>query len=218
MTQFIPIDIKSPTIEQFTADGIITYRCGVEAGYVNNPNDTGGETNHGITKATANTAASKALWTKYGWDGNMRTLPLELAMAIYKSQWWDAMYLDQVHGIHPVLCDRLFDWGINAGRSRAVTALQRILNVCNRNGKDYPDIKVDGTMGPGTLGALTNFYKVRGKAGLRYLITTHSSMQNSYYVDISESNTTNKTFTNGWLSRGYDNDTLYAGLIVKGIL
>lgn len=210
------IDIQNPTLEQFDREGIIRHRVNVEAGYVNNPNDLGGETNHGITKATAE--VWKSLWAKYNWDGNMRTLPMELAMEMYVKGWWEPLRLDDVHAIHPVLCDRLFDWGINAGRQRGVFALQDILNVCNRQEKDYADTGYDGKMGPGTLGALKSFMGKRGTQGLRYLITTHSSMQNSYYVDISKSRKANEEFTNGWLQRGYDNDTLYARLIVKGML
>lgn len=210
------IDIKNPTIEQFTRENIIAYRAGVEGGYVNNSNDLGGETNHGITKATS--LEWKSLWSKYNWDGNMRTMPLALAYDIYTQGWWNKLRLDDVAKIHPVLCDRLFDWGINAGRQRGVFALQDLLNVCNRQQKDYKDIAVDGGMGPGTLGALQSFVNVRGKAGLRYLIDTHSSLQKAYYVDISKSRQANEEFTNGWLQRGYDNTTLLAGLIVKGIL
>lgn len=210
------IDIKNPTVDQFTQDGIIRHRVGVESGYVNNSNDLGGETNHGITKATS--LQWKSLWAKYNWDGNMKTLPEALAMEIYVQGWWVPLKLDAVHDIHPVLCDRLFDWGINAGRQRGVFALQDLLNVCNRQGKDYADITVDGQMGPGTLGALKAFFAKRGRAGLRYLITTHSGMQNSYYVDISKSRAANEEFTNGWLQRGYDNESLYAGLIVNGTL
>ncbi len=210
------IDIKNPTIDQFDRDGIIRHRVNVESGYVNNSNDLGGETNHGITKATS--LEWKSLWGKYNWNGDMKTLPVELAMEMYVKGWWEPLRLDDVHAIHPVLCDRLFDWGINAGRKRGVFALQDLLNVCNRQEKDYADIGVDGLMGPGTLGALKAFMGKRGKAGLRYLITTHTGMQNSYYVDISKSRKANEEFTNGWLQRGYDNEALYAQLIVKGLL
>jgi lysozyme family protein len=210
------IDINNPSVDQFTRDNIIAYRTGVEGGYVNNSNDLGGETNHGITKATA--LQWQSLWAKYNWNGDMRTLPTALAYDMYVAGWWNPLRLDDVANIHPVLCDRLFDWGINAGRQRGVFALQDLLNVCNRQQRDYKDIGVDGAMGPGTLGALQSFVNVRGKAGLRYLINTHSSMQNSYYVDISKARQANEEFTNGWLQRGYDNATLLAGLIVKGIL
>lgn len=210
------IDIRNPSVDQFTRENIIAYRAGVEGGYVNNINDLGGETNHGITKTTA--LEWKSLWAKYNWDGNMRTMPVALAYDIYTQGWWNKLRLDDVAKIHPVLCDRLFDWGINAGRQRGVFALQDLLNVCNRQQKDYKDIGVDGAMGPGTLGALQSFVNVRGKPGLRYLINAHSSMQNAYYVEISKARQTNEEFTNGWLQRGYDNSTLLAGMIVKGIL
>lgn len=210
------LDLTKLTTASFTQQFIITNRVNVEAGYVNNPNDLGGETNHGITKATA--LEWKSLWAKYNWNGDMKTMPYALAYDIYVQGWWNKMLLDQVSAVHPVLADRLFDWGINSGRQKGVLALQRILNVCNRNGKDYADIVADGAMGPGTMTALKAFMGVRGKAGLRYLITTHSGMQASYYVDISEQRAANETFTNGWLSRGYFNDSMYAALIMNGTL
>lgn len=210
------VDLKTLTTSSFTQDFIIRNRVNVEGGYVFDPNDLGGETNHGITKNTAN--EWKSLWTKYNWDGNMKTLPEALAFEIYVKGWWDRLKLDEVMKRHPVLADRLFDWGINAGRQRGVFALQRYLNVCNRQQADYKDIKVDGSIGTETFTALDAYIAMRGKAGLRALLTTHSGMQNTYYVDISESRSANETFTNGWMARGYANDEMYAYLIVNGTL
>jgi len=210
------IDLGSLTAGMFTQQFIINHRTAVEGGYVDNAADLGGATNFGITQTTAQ--LYKSLWAKYNWDGNMKTMPQALAYDIYVQGWWAPLLLDQVSAIHPVLSDRLFDWGINSGRTRGVLALQRILNVCNRQGADYPDITVDGAMGPGTINALKAFMAARGKPGLRYLITTHSGMQNSYYVDISEQRAANETFTNGWLLRGYNNESMYAALIMNGTL
>lgn len=52
-----------------------------EAGYVNNPNDPGGETNYGISKR------------QYP-DVNIKNLTLADAMVIYKRDYWDAHDLD----------------------------------------------------------------------------------------------------------------------------
>ena len=37
----------NPTLSDFTKDFIIRRAVAVEAGYVNDPDDSGGETNHG---------------------------------------------------------------------------------------------------------------------------------------------------------------------------
>lgn len=210
------INFATLTPASFTQYFIITYRSGVEGGYVNHSDDLGGATNYGITEATAK--EWKELWPKYNWNGDMKTLPYDLAYEIYVKGWWDRLLLNEVAKIHPVLCDRLFDWSINSGRARAVEALQRILNVCNREERDYPDLVVDGGMGTKTINALKAFMAVRGKDGLRYLITTHDGMQKEYYVAISEKRKKNESFTNGWLRRGYDNSELYAYLMVNKTL
>lgn len=41
--------IKNPTLADFTRENIIAHCVNVEAGYVNNPADKGGETKYGIT-------------------------------------------------------------------------------------------------------------------------------------------------------------------------
>ncbi|HUG46231.1 MAG TPA: glycosyl hydrolase 108 family protein, partial [Sphingomicrobium sp.] len=50
-----------------------------EGGYVNHPSDRGGPTNYGITEAVARA---------HGYQGSMRRLPREEAVAIYKRLYW----------------------------------------------------------------------------------------------------------------------------------
>ncbi|PAM44525.1 hypothetical protein CEJ64_20235, partial [Acinetobacter baumannii] len=50
-----------------------------EGGDVNNPADRGGATKYGITQAVARTS---------GFKGNMKDLPLEVAKAIYRKNYW----------------------------------------------------------------------------------------------------------------------------------
>ena len=123
------------TVSEMTKDFIIRHAVAVEAGYVNDPADSGGETNHGITIATA-TEYKKDLVDKFNWDGKMINLTEAMAMYIYDKGWWQRLALDDIIAIHPFIADRLFDFGINAGRSRGAIALQRSINSFNRSQSD----------------------------------------------------------------------------------
>ena len=51
-----------------------------EGGYVNHPNDPGGETNWGVTKRTAQ---------ENGYTGSMRAMTRAQAIEIYKKAFWE---------------------------------------------------------------------------------------------------------------------------------
>lgn len=181
-------------VDRWSMEGIIRAKVNIEAGYVNNPNDLGGETIWGITKATA---------TEYGYKGNMRDLTQAMAIEIYKKMWWDRMRLDQILAWNPLLADRMFDFGINAGRANCIKSLQRILNVLNRQGKLYADIDADGGIGTLTMNALNGFLKARGLDGFNRLMFALTSHQVAYYTEISEKRVQNEEFTYGWYDRVY---------------
>lgn len=194
---------------------IITNCVNTEAGYVNNPDDRGGETNHGITAATA--AEWKSDLVKlFKWDGTMRNLTREMAMYIYDKGWWQRMRCDEILEIHPLLCHRIFDFAINGGRVVSVKYLQRLMNVLNRGGKDYPDYSPDGGIGPNTLGQLKAFAKARGQRGLLYLLNGLAGMHVNHYVEISESRVANETFTNGWFDRMLSATEFYSRTMIVG--
>ncbi|AFH21375.1 endolysin [Cronobacter phage CR3] len=177
---------------RFSKEGIIRAKVNIEAGYVNNKNDLGGETNHGITIATAR---------EFGYKGAMKDLTVAQALDIYDRGWWQRMWLDDILAISPAIADRLFDFGINSGRANAVKTLQRMLNVLNRQGKLYGDIATDGGMGKNTLAALKAFQKARGDKGIKVLAFALTCHQVSYYTDISEKRQANEEFTYGWYDR-----------------
>ena len=169
-----------------------------EGGYVNHPNDKGGATNMGITIGTAKQYQS--LWSKYNWDGNMKTLPKALAKEIYKKGYWDKVMGDHVQKIHPLLADHLFDFYVTSG-GWAVKQLQEALNLLNDRQRDYADIGVDGALGVGTLSSLRAYAKRRGKEGVERLVLMLVMMQANFYLNISRKNETQETFTNGWIER-----------------
>lgn len=193
-----------------TRESIIKDKTGVEAGYVNDPDDLGKETNCGITKTTAHDPVYRDLWAQFDWDGDMKTLPTELAYAIYTRGWWNKMRLDDILEINPMLADRVFDFAINAGRDNCGKSLQRVLNSLNRLQADYADLVVDGGVGQKTIDALRAFIKKNGIESSDKITMLMFSMQNYHYIAISEAREKNEKFTNGWVNRVWRDFKIYA--------
>lgn len=199
-------------LSEFTREYIIKRCVGVEAGYVNNPADKGGETNHGITAATA--AEYKAdLVRLFNWSGRMIDLTEPMALYIFRVGWWDRLHCTELLAVHPFIADRIFDFGVNAGRGAAGTNLQRILNVMNRMQKDYKDISTQGSIGPETLGALKSYVAKRGNDGVLNLIQLLIDLQGAHYVQVSEKREFNETFMSGWTTRVREANQLYQSIL-----
>ena len=162
-----------------------------EGGYVNNPNDPGGETNFGITLKTAR---------DNGYSKPMKAMTQDDALAIYRSQYFNKPGFDKVYEISPGIAAELFDTGVNMGPSVPSGWLQRLLNAFNRGGKDYPDLNVDGTLGPASLACLRTYLKVRGDEGESVMLKGLNCLQGERYIRIAENNPKLEAFTFGWLS------------------
>jgi lysozyme family protein len=101
-----------------------------EGGWVDNPADPGGATNLGITWRTFHIFAEKILKIAPTLQ-NLKRLTDEQAGKIYKTEYWDAIYGDDIE--HQLLADMICDFYVNAGW-HAITIL---LKVLNRNGANF---------------------------------------------------------------------------------
>lgn len=189
------------SLAQYTKTVGINAIMGVEGGakYTDIKADKGGKTRFGVTEDTANTW--KSLWPKYNFKGDMSQLPGELAFEIYEKGFWNVCRLDEIVTIHPLLAHKLLDIAINYGPGGAGTRLQRLLNLYNRMGKDYPNMKVDGDIGPKTIECLRTFIAKRGIEGTRNLIISLFTLQNYGYIASCEKSEDQEEFANGWTSR-----------------
>lgn len=203
------------TEKDFTCEFIIRDKTSIEAGYVDDPDDSGGITNHGITKTLADQYKT-TLKTKFGWDGNMRNLTTEMAFFIYKTHFWDKMKLDDVMKRSVFLADRLFDLGINAGKTVPVKNLQRYLNVMNNRQTYWKNIDADGAMGPKTLAALDAYIAKRGATGKDYLIDAMLDMQSTYYIELAERREKDEKFIYGWQARKRRERKRYEAICLNG--
>ena len=103
---------------------------GHEGGYVDHPADPGGATCWGVTERVARAN---------GYTGPVKSLPVDVAKAIYKRDYWDAVRADEVPD---AIRYSLFDGAVNSGVKQSVKWLQRALGVTD-----------DGVLGPQTLQA-----------------------------------------------------------------
>lgn len=96
-----------------------------EGGYVNDPNDPGGETKYGISKR-----AHPQL--------DISTLTYENATEIYRLDYWNHVKGDR---LPPLIAMVVFDWAVQFGTGVAAQALQQFLGR----------LQVDGAIGPHTV-------------------------------------------------------------------
>lgn len=177
-------------------DQLIEEVIAREGGYSNHPADKGGPTRWGITQAVA-----KA----HGFAGDMRHLPRDTASRIYRNIYWDRPRFSHVAALSWKIAAELFDTGVNMGPPVATGFLQRALNALNREQRDCPDLAVDRTIGPATLGALSAFLAVRGEKGETVLLKAMEALQGERYLCLAEQRPANEAFLYGWLANRIGN-------------
>lgn len=162
--------------------------------------DRGGFTYYGI---------ARNIWPDWkGWPlvdadikrfGRPRTIEQapELAQMVrdfYFYNFWRTNNLDKVAFLSPSIAIEVFDTAVNGG---GTVLLQKTLNIMNRRGTKWRDLKVDGVIGPHTLEVLATALKTRGE---RVLYRILNAYQGKRYIDLMEKNPDNEEFI-GWFER-----------------
>jgi lysozyme family protein len=102
---------------------------GVEGGYVNDPNDPGGETKYGISKRSYPQL-------------DIKNLTLDQAKAIYKQDYWDRVKGDDLTWPCNYL---MFDFAVTSGVHQAIVTLQKTVKT-----------DIDGVIGQKTIQLANN--------------------------------------------------------------
>ena len=153
-----------------------------EGGYVDDPSDSGGETNYGITIAVAR---------KHGYAGDMKLLPLEKAKEIYKISYWDSVNLEEIDRTFPQLAAQVFDVGVNSGPQVAVKMLQQAISILTTE-----PLECDGVIGPSTI---ARFNQIPAK-DYPVLFNLLSGFQVVRYAKLCDT-PKYKKFIRGWMHR-----------------
>lgn len=171
-------------------EDIIEEVIRLEKGFVDDPADSGGATNWGITEKVARA---------HGWHGDMELLPRQKAAEIYYSSYVIEPGYAQILAICPEIAAELVEFGVNCGPGTASRCLQEGLNDLNDQGKLYADIAEDGDVGKNTRTALKAFLDHRGQAGIVVLLRDINARQHHHYSALVRRRPKDERFFYGWL-------------------
>jgi lysozyme family protein len=97
-----------------------------------NPYDPGGPTRYGITLKDA-----RLHWKRNATAEDVRLMPISVALAIYKSKYWDAMNCD---ALPPGIDYTVMDYGVNSGIGRSGKVLRRLVGLPDNTSKITPEV------------------------------------------------------------------------------
>ncbi|QYF95591.1 hypothetical protein KY495_10815 [Massilia sp. PAMC28688] len=161
-----------------------------EGEYSAHPADRGGPTRWGITEAVAR---------QRGYAGDMRALPREFAAAVYTHDYINKPGFGLVLAVSQIIGEEMIDTGVNMGVSLPGAWLQRILNAMNQEARLFPDLVVDGAIGPATISALRSVLAKRGYSGEVVIARALNCLQGARYLEITEKRAANEAFFYGWM-------------------
>lgn len=153
---------------------------GHEGGYVNDPDDKGGETNFGISKRSYP-------------DEDIKNLTLQRAKELYYRDFWKKQSCHLLEDYENIAIE-LFDTSVNMGVGRGGKIFQEAINLSNRNERDYNNIAVDGAIGAKTISA----FRACKNKNLLYKIM--NILQGEFYINLMRKNEVYEKYV-GWFNR-----------------
>ena len=165
-----------------------------EGGYVNDPDDPGGATNHGVTIHTM-----RRLGLDLDGDGqvdeqDVRVLDRDLAVEIFVDYYFDR---PRIKDLSADLHASVFDMYVNAG-ANAVKILQRLVQDMRIN------VVVDGGIGPQTIGATQQALA----AAPDHFVDAYGIARRNYYYALGDDRPASRKYARrldggkgGWITR-----------------
>lgn len=167
-----------------------------EGGYVNDPDDAGGETYRGVARNFHPHWDGWSIIDSYkNHDNFPKVLDKDatlkkLIRQFYRNEFWVRARCDRLPGRLGVV---VFDTAVNMGIKRAGQFLQQAVNTVK--GQDI--LVVDGAIGPKTLAAVKGLSEAeKGQVVEKYLL-----LREGYYRHLAQAQPKNQKFLKGWLNR-----------------
>jgi lysozyme family protein len=177
------------TVRQIAAE--ITAR---EGGYVNDRDDPGGATNHGVTLATMRRLGLDLTRDGRVTEADVRALTATQAVDIFVEHYFRA---PRIAELPAALQASVFDMYVNAGAG-AVRILQRLIRDMRL------DITVDGVIGPKTIAAA----HAAAAAAPDHIADAYGIARRNYYYALADGRAASRKFARaqdggkgGWITR-----------------
>lgn len=167
-----------------------------EGGLSENPLDTGGITNFGISFRLLKSLTPEKL-RLYGiyddpvTENTIRELTSSQAQSVYHGEFWSHAPFEKI--VQQEICNYVFDMAVNMGIAPAIKCLQRATWAVM---KRWEIIKDDGILGEQTIAAIR-------QCGFLLMPALRAERAN-HYRRIIETHPKDKEFLNGWFNRTYD--------------
>ncbi len=165
-----------------------------EGGYVNDPDDPGGATNHGVTVHTMRRLGLDLNGDGQIDAGDVRRLTRAEAERIFIQHYYKRPGIERLPA---VLRASVFDMYVNAG-ANAVKILQRLLRQMGQ------DVAVDGVIGPQTADAAD----AAARAAPGHLADAYAIARRNYYLRLADRRPASRKFARtraggkgGWVRR-----------------
>lgn len=158
-----------------------------EGGYVNDPDDLGGETYKGISRKSHSSWSGWSIVdqnkTKTNFPKSLEANEIlrKLVEQFYLDIFWKPLKADEIQ--NQTSAESVFDYAVNVGIRTATRVVQYIVGT-----------KTDGIMGEKTLSKINSI-------DFGYFQTALTVAKLKYYVFIIRKRPTSKKFLLGWLSR-----------------
>lgn len=161
-----------------------------EGGYVNDPDDPGGETYRGIAR---NIHSKWSGWVRIDICKNQSGFPANLEKdtelqneiaRFYQINFWDTINGDNIQ--NQLVANSIFDFGVNAGVKTSASLAQMVVEA-----------QADGVIGPQTLAKLNTFDP-------DHFLAAFTVAKIARYIAIIRKRPTSKKYLYGWITRALE--------------
>ena len=158
-----------------------------EGGYVNDPDDPGGETYKGVARKINSKwegwTTVDMLRRQAGFPANLdKDVALQEAVTdFYRVVFWDKMKGDQIDD--QTVANSIFDFAVNAGLSTSVSLAQMVVNV-----------GADGVIGSQSLTAINSYDP-------DHFLASFTVAKIARYISIVKKRPTSRKYLYGWVCR-----------------